>query len=767
MATNTANISVEINVKNNAKADLQKFSADAKKAADSLDTTTKAAGKTSSSFLDLAKGVFAGQFAYQGISGAIQAVTGFFKDSIEESTKAQEQMARVKTNVENAGFSYDEINPKLKAYSEAMIKMGFDDETTSESVSKLLLVTKDYSQAVQLNQLAMDLARNKNISLEQATSSLAMVMQGAGARALMQYGLSFKDGASAAEILNELQGKVKNSAEAFANTTAGKLAAVKEEWANMKQEVGDSLQPVLAHLFQEFEKHLPEVEEMLKVVVKGIEALVPVLIKVADSVTVIGQGLAGFSGVVKGGIQEGLATVTDKADMVTTAFDKITGSTKGASLGFGDMTRGLKVMADENFKNAIDRGGDASKTFKDLFDSTDKVAKASDEASKKIDGVASSFSNIGTKGKAAKQATEEQKKSVSELGSAYDDVTQKISKFTFDASTDFAKFTSLLSNTKGKNQDFINDAKQGFDAFSTKVKKAQDDIQGLKDKLQSAQASFNDFLKNTKSDSSSNFAQIIFDAEKAIPDLQKKLAEAQKNGSSSEEIAAIQKEITDKQGVLTSANQDIYKNDKQLQDDLALMRSNATKNELDAAQATMQDKIAKKTAEYNSEVEQINKLIADKEAEKTAYLAAQEAMTNAFKLNVEARKKQVLNEKANLADLKTSVDSLKSAYDALAAAQSKTIGGQATATASGLKITGKATGGPVSGGTPYIIGEKGPEMFVPAGSGTIIPNDKMGGVTININNPSVRNDNDIALITSSITRTLARQEELARSGAYK
>ena len=35
----------------------------------------------------------------------------------------------------------------------------------------------------------------------------------------------------------------------------------------------------------------------------------------------------------------------------------------------------------------------------------------------------------------------------------------------------------------------------------------------------------------------------------------------------------------------------------------------------------------------------------------------------------------------------------------------------------------KADGGPVSSGQPYIVGEEGPEWFVPNGSGTILPND--------------------------------------------
>jgi hypothetical protein len=37
----------------------------------------------------------------------------------------------------------------------------------------------------------------------------------------------------------------------------------------------------------------------------------------------------------------------------------------------------------------------------------------------------------------------------------------------------------------------------------------------------------------------------------------------------------------------------------------------------------------------------------------------------------------------------------------------------------------KASGGPVSARRPYIVGEIGPELFIPEGAGTIIPNDKI------------------------------------------
>jgi hypothetical protein len=45
---------------------------------------------------------------------------------------------------------------------------------------------------------------------------------------------------------------------------------------------------------------------------------------------------------------------------------------------------------------------------------------------------------------------------------------------------------------------------------------------------------------------------------------------------------------------------------------------------------------------------------------------------------------------------------------------------------------GRADGGPVSSGTAYVVGERGPELFVPGRSGTIIPNGRSSGNTINV-----------------------------------
>ena len=52
----------------------------------------------------------------------------------------------------------------------------------------------------------------------------------------------------------------------------------------------------------------------------------------------------------------------------------------------------------------------------------------------------------------------------------------------------------------------------------------------------------------------------------------------------------------------------------------------------------------------------------------------------------------------------------------------------------GATATEKASGGSVSGGSPYIVGERGPELFVPNSGGNIVPNNKLqSGYNSNIN----------------------------------
>jgi len=45
----------------------------------------------------------------------------------------------------------------------------------------------------------------------------------------------------------------------------------------------------------------------------------------------------------------------------------------------------------------------------------------------------------------------------------------------------------------------------------------------------------------------------------------------------------------------------------------------------------------------------------------------------------------------------------------------------------------RAMGGPVTAGRPYLVGERGPELFVPGRTGGIVPNGQMGGAGVTVN----------------------------------
>lgn len=76
------------------------------------------------------------------------------------------------------------------------------------------------------------------------------------------------------------------------------------------------------------------------------------------------------------------------------------------------------------------------------------------------------------------------------------------------------------------------------------------------------------------------------------------------------------------------------------------------------------------------------------------------------------------------------------------------VGGFNSVFGTNVAIPGRAIGGQVQAGQPYMVGERGPELFVPARSGSIVPNNKMGGgVVINVD---ARGSSDPAAVRAQV-----------------
>jgi hypothetical protein len=80
----------------------------------------------------------------------------------------------------------------------------------------------------------------------------------------------------------------------------------------------------------------------------------------------------------------------------------------------------------------------------------------------------------------------------------------------------------------------------------------------------------------------------------------------------------------------------------------------------------------------------------------------------------------------------------------------------------GLGLQMRANGGTVSGNSPYMVGERGPELFVPNMSGAVIPNNSLansvgGGQTVNYNGPYIANMS--AIDTQTGVQFLAKNKQ--------
>jgi len=110
----------------------------------------------------------------------------------------------------------------------------------------------------------------------------------------------------------------------------------------------------------------------------------------------------------------------------------------------------------------------------------------------------------------------------------------------------------------------------------------------------------------------------------------------------------------------------------------------------------------------------------------------------------------------------------------------QTVSGPLAAGISGAIIKGfgaRAMGGPVSANSPYVVGEKGPELFVPGSSGSIVPNGAMGGgggksgaaVNVTYNIASGVSRSDLVPILEQERKRLKAEipDMVRRGGAYR
>jgi lambda family phage tail tape measure protein len=154
--------------------------------------------------------------------------------------------------------------------------------------------------------------------------------------------------------------------------------------------------------------------------------------------------------------------------------------------------------------------------------------------------------------------------------------------------------------------------------------------------------------------------------------------------------------------------------------------------------ATFEEEQKRKTELENSYAEGAKRALQDMAEQMKPLTVAQDAVKRGFDALGNAIDDFVETGKFSFKQFAASViaDIAKIVAKALVLQAIKTIFG-------GFGIPGLAEGGPAKAGKPYIVGEKGPELFVPKTSGTVVPNNAMknGVATGAVNAPVTNNYN--------------------------
>jgi len=105
---------------------------------------------------------------------------------------------------------------------------------------------------------------------------------------------------------------------------------------------------------------------------------------------------------------------------------------------------------------------------------------------------------------------------------------------------------------------------------------------------------------------------------------------------------------------------------------------------------------------------------------------------------------------------------LKEAIEALPSVKEITVrinqegSAEVTWGGSGPALTERAAGGPVYAGRPYMVGEGGPELFVPRQTGDIVNHQRTQQITrtLNMGDTHINNGMDVAMLQAVVERAM-------------
>jgi len=229
MSEATSQLNILVKVRDEASAALNRLSNDVSDLGGSLN------------FAGLKAGILAGSLA--AIAGAtlIKSINAFAESEVK--------MAKFDAIMRSLPPKLQQYRNQILEAANAAMRFGFDNEESAVSMARLLQATGDINLTMQAFQAAMDLARFRGISLEEATNALILAFQGGG-RLLKEFGIDIDEHASKQTILQSVMRATQGQAERYSETLTGMTQTLRTYLREIQEAIGQPFVEFIKEVIQ-------------------------------------------------------------------------------------------------------------------------------------------------------------------------------------------------------------------------------------------------------------------------------------------------------------------------------------------------------------------------------------------------------------------------------------------------------------------------------------------------------------------------------------
>jgi len=192
---------------------------------------------------------------FLAVSAAVGGLVALGASAVKSYLESEAAVNKLNVALKNQGIFSDELSKEMQAYSSQLQKTtAFSDEAVTETQALLTTFGLAGSNMKQATQAALDLSTGLGVDLKTATMILGKSFSGETGT-LSKYGITIDESIPRAEkfdeVLRQLNTRFGGSAQAQLNTTIGQFEAMKNQFDDMKESIGQGMIPVITFYLQQ------------------------------------------------------------------------------------------------------------------------------------------------------------------------------------------------------------------------------------------------------------------------------------------------------------------------------------------------------------------------------------------------------------------------------------------------------------------------------------------------------------------------------------